>query len=216
MTLRVQFLPINLNAGEYLSDQIERVRQYLNEYRSIFIHANPSVGKTRCLSRISEQVKASGNKSVFAAPFKSLMLQAEKDFGKWDLFCYHDDPKYSKRSLPVIQDGELNIVSTFQQVANIIEELSEDDILIIDEAHYLVELAHDTNVIATRRKLLDAKCKVVFLSGTPYRNDLKRLGVNACIMVSETSSSKSTIHYIEASSVFSYFPIAFVKFVSDF
>tara|TARA_R110000744_G_scaffold311116_3_gene418708 strand:+ start:3205 stop:5454 length:2250 start_codon:yes stop_codon:yes gene_type:complete len=163
---------IILKNGQFLSKHKVEILKLIEKEKRICINSNPGSGKTRLIIEMCKDLIKSGNSNriVFCAPFIIIQNQFEseltKDKIKIDLSLNHLSPRKKLISSDRI------ITSTLQSFKKISEELTENDIVVIDEAHIL---ATSFGVKPTEKEFYDQEilsylntdAKLVLLSGTP-------------------------------------------------
>ncbi len=97
-----------------------------------------------------------------------------------------------------MKDNELVIGTTLHQLPRFIDLLTKDDILVIDEAHQLVQMSHHMQIHKLRRDLLKTHSKLILMTGTPFDGEEKRLKV-ATVKVIEVNPRKDKLIYLPIS-----------------
>lgn len=172
-----------ISIKRYISDQKQELLDIINKERRIMLVANPGTGKTFFASELKKLQKAAGHRFIFATFLTAIPKQLNTDFD-FDLVCSSYEDKWNARiealsgGGKILEDDELVIGTTLHQLIKFTDMLTEDDVIVIDEAHQLVQLAHVERIEQLRLALKTTKAKLLLMSGTPYEGEDKRLGLS--------------------------------------
>lgn len=105
-SLQVEFS----NLREHQQKAVAMLRQGWKQYRSHLINASCGFGKTAVASYLCSQFQAAGVKTVFAAPYVSLVDQTYKRFGQYGMndlsVIWQRDPRYNPHSTVQIASAD--------------------------------------------------------------------------------------------------------------
>ena len=177
-----------LNVSKYLSEKKDQIFEFINENHRTLISANPASGKTSFFAElcINHKINQLKGKIVFCCPFLIIQEQFKEHLeSKGIQINYELNHKSLNRKL-----GEYDkiVTSTFHSFKKIAEYLDENDTVIVDEAHVLLNRykSYEDNTYTYftdfHKSLYKSKAKIVLLTGTPrtalkYILDLKELTV---------------------------------------
>ena len=164
--------PTELHIRDYLSEKKGSILKVIDHEHRVLIQADPGSGKTHFFKELANDIitnKRSG-RLVFTAPFLIILEQFKNDLATKGLTVDLELNGTAKRK--TLLKSDKIITSTYQSLGHIIEELTEDDILVVDEAHalffsYLQALQNRQFYITTVKNLYHTRSKLVLMSGTP-------------------------------------------------
>lgn len=143
--------PIPFPIKRYIGEQQQKLLDIIDEERRILLEANPGTGKTFFATKLMNLQKKEGNRFIYATFLTAIPKQLNTDF-KFDLVCSSYETKWTTRlenleaGDDILEKNELVIGSTLHQLVRFAKDLTEDDVIVIDEAHQLVQLAHQTRI----------------------------------------------------------------------
>lgn len=187
----------NITISKYLSEEKQQILSLINQHHNVLLESNPNSGKTHLFKLIAKDIVDGKRKGrlVFMAPFIIIQDQFKNELAnngvKVDLELNHK----SKRKK--IKDSDKIISSTFKSFHHIANDLTEDDIVVIDESHALF-YAYEKNskkdiYLPIVDGLYDTKAKLVFMSGTPNMCLLDMFELHH-IKVTKSQEIKATIN----------------------
>lgn len=194
--------PITLNIKEYLTEVQKEVFEVIEKNKYILISSNPASGKTTlfanlCIDSLPSKKK---NRIVFCAPYIIIQEQFKQKLVTSKVNVDLELNASSKRKK--INKEDRIITSTFNSFPRISGDLDSDDIVIIDEAHSLLNVFNDkmtnkhTHFGNFYKSLCNTKAKVVLMTGTPidsfyhWFDDLQELKV-----IKDSAKAKVNIQY---------------------
>ncbi|AZJ36449.1 DEAD/DEAH box helicase [Tenacibaculum singaporense] len=213
-------IELQLTKGEYLSYYKAKVLDIIDSNKTILIDSNPGTGKTSLFVEIGIDLKNNKRKGrlIFCAPFLIIQSQFETDLKekgyKIDLILN------SSSERKTLLDTDKIICSTYQSLKHIINDLNENDIIVLDEAHSLGYCYPSKNdsintgyFDAEVSLLLQSKSKVVLMTGTPdeYINKLFKL---TQIKVKKENEKKATVNIFNSKKSAVDLAISFAESVS--
>lgn len=165
-------LPSEIQVNKFITEEKTQILTLIDNHHRVLLQANPALGKTYFFKKLAEDIISGKRKGrlIFVAPFLVIMDQFKNDLNvmgvKVDLELKGDTKRKKLESLDKI------ITSTFQSLHHIIDDLTSDDILVVDEAHALFYNYNKDNMprqYYTRpfQNLYHTKSKLVLMSGTP-------------------------------------------------
>jgi len=161
-----------LQIQKYLTEEKTEILKLLDTHDRILLQANPASGKTYFFKEIAKDITNGKRKGrlVFVAPFLVIMDQFKNDLNLMGVKVDLELKGSTQRKN--IEHSDKIITSTFHSIHHIIDELTEDNILIVDETHALFYNYLNTKgtrdfYIGTIQNLYHTKSKLVVMSGTP-------------------------------------------------
>ncbi len=191
-------ISIVLKEGEYISNHKETVLDAINTHKRVLIDSNPGSGKTTLFVEFACDIIQGKRKGrlVFCAPYiiiQSQFVTSLKSKGyKVDLFLNHQS---LRKNLEV---NDKIITSTYQSLWHIIDELTQEDTIVLDEAHafsYSFLKNHSSRTYFNKEVgiIFNSKAKIVLMSGTANVQINKLLGLTS-IVVKSTSVIQAKIN----------------------
>ena len=161
-----------LHIKDFLSEKKTEILSVIEKERRVLIQADPAAGKTHFFKELANDIttgKRTG-RLVFTAPYLIILEQFINDPAIKELTVDLELKGTSKRKN--LEKSDKIITSTYQSLHHIIDKLTEDDILIVDEAHALFfnyQQASENRQFYTRtvQNLYHTKSMLVLMSGTP-------------------------------------------------
>lgn len=165
---------ITLNINDYLSEVQKEIFEVINNNKNILISATPATGKTTlfanlCVERNSPSIH--NNRIVFCSPYLIIQEQFKQRLIDSKVTVNFELNGECKRKKLEVDDKI--ITSTFKSFPRISESLKPEDIVIIDEAHSLLNVYSDKknkkhdHFGNFYKALYSTKAKVVLMTGTP-------------------------------------------------
>ena len=165
-------LPSKILIKAYITEEKPQILKLIDTHHRVLLQANPALGKTYFFKELAQDIKSGKRKGrlIFVAPFLVIMDQFKNDLlGKGIKIDLELRGTALRKKL---NDTDKIITSTFQSLHHIIDDLTEDDILVVDEAHALFYNYNKNNELRqfytkTVQNLYHTKSKLVLMSGTP-------------------------------------------------
>lgn len=165
-------LPSEIQIKKFLTEEKTEILKLIDKHHRVLLQANPGSGKTHFFKELAKDIKSKKRigRLVFVAPFLIITEQFKNDLSakgiKVDLELRGDNKRKK------LADSDKIITSTFQSLHHIIDDLTSDDILVVDEAHALFYNYNNDNIsrqyyTITIQNLYHTKSKLVLMSGTP-------------------------------------------------
>lgn len=194
-------LPVELQITKYISEQKNQILQLIDVNHRILLQANPGSGKTHFFAEIAKDIKSGKRKGrlIFVAPF---LIITEQFANKVSV-----DLQLKSDSRKELFPTDKIITSTFQSLRHVCNELDEDDIIVIDEAHALFYSYLKTDndrqfYLSTIQDLYHTKAKVVLMSGTPNLNLVSTLRLHHVkIVKSNEIKAKININFSKSENI---------------
>ena len=192
--------PITLKIKQYIDEQQQELLDIIDEEDRILLVANPGTGKTTFASELMSLQKKKGNRFVYATFLTIIPKQLKNEF-KFDLVCSSSETIWTDRVSKtdpdddLLENNELIIGTTLYQLSRFADQLNQDDVIVIDEAHQLVQLSHQSHIQTLRDKLLNTKAKLLLMTGTPFEKDAERLNLSI-VNVIENQPRKDKLIYL--------------------
>jgi DEAD/DEAH box helicase len=194
--------PTIIKIKDYLTEVQKEVFEFIDINKNILISSNPASGKTTlfaqlCIDNVSSK---KNNRIVFCAPYIIIQEQFKQKLVNSEVSVDFELNGSSRRKK--LNDEDRIITSTFKSFHRISQNLSSDDIVIIDEAHSLLNVFSDKKTNRHDhfgnfyKALYDTKAKIVLMTGTPvdsfyqWFDNLKELKV-----FSKSTKAKVNIQY---------------------
>lgn len=185
-------LPVELQITKYISEQKTKILELIDTNQRILLQANPGSGKTHFFEEIAKDILSDkrNGRLIFVAPF---LIITEQFANKVNV-----DLQLKSGSRKELLPTDKIITSTFQSLKHIANELDQDDIIVIDEAHALFYSYLKTNnerqfYLSTIQDLYHTKAKVVLMSGTPNLNLVRTLRLHH-IKITKNNEIKAKIN----------------------
>ncbi|OEY71961.1 DEAD/DEAH box helicase family protein [Salegentibacter salarius] len=188
-----------LRIDKYISEKSKEINSFIQENRRILLNASPGSGKTTFFANlcISHLQNKNPGRIIFCSPFLIIQSQfkraIEKKSLEIDLVLNHTT------SRNYLQNSDKIITSTFKSLSRIKTELSENDLIIVDEAHSLLftygnssKREFFTGIINI---LYHTPAKIVLMTGTPYSGITKILNLSQLKILKEDIKAKVNIQY---------------------
>lgn len=191
---------MNIKINRYISDKKQELLDIIDKESRILLVANPGTGKTYFATKLMELHKKAGNRFIYATFLTAIPKQLNSEFN-FDLVCSSYEKKWTDRlssAQPgddLLESGELVIGTTLHQLLRFTDNLSVDDVIVIDEAHQLVQLAHQNQIYKLREELLKTKAKLLLMTGTPFEHEEERLKLTV-VNVEEKVPRKDKLIYV--------------------
>ncbi len=158
--------------SDYLSEVKEDIFKIIDQEHRVLIQADPGAGKTQLFKKLAKDITTNKKKGklVFTAPYLIILEQFNNDLALDNINVDLELKGTSKRKN--LLNTDRIITSTYQSLSYIIDDLTKDDILVVDEAHALFfnyQKALETRQFYTTtiQNLYHTKSKLVLMSGTP-------------------------------------------------
>jgi hypothetical protein len=174
--------PVTFSINNKIFDEIgDELNSFLGKHKKIYLEANPSYGKTYHFAQLGNDIKngkSTYKRLIFCTPRLIIQEQIANDNLKVD-FKLNGDSKLSE-----LTDDCKVITTTFNSLHLIANQITEDDLIVVDEAHELLRnfnnnYAKTTNPYyhKTLQVLHNSSFSLVLMSGTPTYNFHELLGL---------------------------------------
>ena len=185
---------------KYLSEKKDEIFEFINHHNRLLISANPASGKTTlfadlCVSHIKN--KRSG-RIIFCCPFLIIQKQFKKRIEtKGSKIDFELNGKSKRKKLI---DSDKIITSTYHSLKLISNELKEEDLIIIDEAHSILFTYINNKNIKTFfadfvKCVYKTSAKLVLMTGTPQSGVVELLSLTELKIKLNDVCSKINIQY---------------------
>tara|TARA_R100000935_G_scaffold58912_1_gene99657 strand:+ start:16667 stop:18946 length:2280 start_codon:yes stop_codon:yes gene_type:complete len=161
-----------LHIIDYLSEEKVAILRTIDNEHRVLLQADPGAGKTHLFKVLADDITTNKRRGrlVFTAPFLIILKQFKNDLSTKGITV--DLELHGTALRKTLLPTDKIITSTYQSLGHIINELTEDDILVVDEAHalffnYQQILAPRQFYTTTIQNLYHTKSKLVLMSGTP-------------------------------------------------
>lgn len=163
---------IQLQINKHITEEKTEILKLIDKHHRVLLEANPASGKTHLFKELANDITNGKIKGrlIFVAPFLIITEQFKNDLLAKGINVDLELKGTTKRK--ELEKSDKIITSTFQSLHHIINELTEGDILVVDEAHalfynYYQGQAPRQFYSTTVQNLYHTKSKVVLMSGTP-------------------------------------------------
>ncbi len=181
---------MNIKINRYISNKKQELLDIIDKEGRILLVANPGTGKTYFATELMELQKKAGNRFIYATFLTAIPKQLNTDF-KFDLVCSSYEKTWTDRMEnfepgdDLLEKDELVIGTTLHQLVRFAKDLTEDDVIVIDEAHQLVQLSHQPSINNLREELKNTTAKLLLMTGTPFEKDAERLNLSIVNILEE-------------------------------
>ncbi|WP_445386425.1 DEAD/DEAH box helicase [Robiginitalea sp. IMCC44478] len=189
-----------ISIENYLSEQKDFLMDFINTHRRIQLNASPGSGKTTFFADLcAEHLKnKKPGRILFCAPFLIIQKQFDQRLNSKGLSIDFELNGQTRRK--TLLDTDVIITSTFKSIHHIKDQISEDDLVIIDEAHSL--LFHYSNKVNRKdfffemmKFLFKTKAKIVLMTGTPHSGINSFLNLKELKVIKDDLKSNINIQY---------------------
>lgn len=206
-------LPTEIQINKYITEEKAQILSLIDKHHRVLLQANPASGKTYFFKELTKDIKSGKRKGrlVFVAPFLIITDQFKNDLLAKGIKVDLELRGTSLRKK--LNDTDKIITSTFQSLHHIVDNLKEDDIIVVDEAHALFYNYHKgansrQYYTITIQNLYHTKSKLVLMSGTPNLSLIQILTLHHIIVTKRIE--------IEASINIEYTNLTHMQVVKEF
>jgi len=165
---------LTLMINKKISDEVrQQVQDYIIAHKRIFLESNPGLGKTYYFAQLGKLIKKGDNhfkRLIFITPRRIIQDQIEQEL----LADFSLNGKVKKKNL-LLKPTHKIITSTYSSLYKIAEQITDNDLIVVDEAHELLR-AYKTPSKPTQyytkilQTLFNTEASIVLMSGTPVNN----------------------------------------------
>ncbi|HEY9184319.1 MAG TPA: DEAD/DEAH box helicase family protein [Salegentibacter sp.] len=190
---------IEIQVENYISEKKEFILEFIKHNHRILINSSPGSGKTTFFAELCKDhlQKDKPGRIIFCSPFLIIQNQFEQSLNKRSVKIDFHLNHRSKRKQLVKKDKI--VTSTFHSLHLIENQITDRDLIVIDEAHALLynykEKQERKFFISTIQVLYHTNAKVVAMSGTPYEGVSKILNLKELKVIKETQPARINIQY---------------------
>ena len=163
--------PIIISIEQKIYDEIgNEVNSFIKEHKKIYLEANPSYGKTYHFAQLGNLIKSQKsiyNRLIFCTP--RLIIQEQIANTLSVDFILNGDS-----NLKELKDSDKIITSTYNSLHLIANQITDNDLIVIDEAHELLRnfysrFKENKNPYYNKilQTLYNSTSSLVLMSGTP-------------------------------------------------
>jgi len=188
-----------LNIYQYISEKEEEIIEFINNGRRVLLNANPGSGKTFFVARlcINHLKNTKEGRIIFCSPYLIIQDQFRRELAKNDVEVNLELNSKSPRKHLISTDKV--ITSTYKSLYLISNDLKTDDLLIVDEAHSLLNTygygANKEFFSSTIKILYHTPAKIALMTGTPYSGITKILNLSELKIIKNDIQAKINIQY---------------------
>jgi hypothetical protein len=195
----IQIYEQGITINNYLSEIKDKINNYIKFFKRILLNADPATGKTAFFAELCTEHKKSNTEGriIFCSPFIIIQEQFKARLRQNDVVVDFELNHKAKRKSLI--DSDRIITSTFHSIYHIADQLNENDLIIVDEAHSLM-FSYKSNNKRTffseiYKVLYNTTAKIVLMSGTPYPGIIKFLNLRELKVYKTNIKSVVNIQY---------------------
>jgi hypothetical protein len=189
-----EYIVKELKIDQYLSDKKGEIFNFINKHRRVLLAANPATGKTTLFADlyVSHIKNKKKGRIIFCCPYLIIQSQFKERIESEGIEI--DFELNHKAVRKKLKDFDKIITSTFNSFKHIAKQLTEDDTIIIDEAHTILKTYKDyknnslTYFTDFTQCLYRTNSKLILMTGTPNS------ALNALFNVSELKIIRKEKH----------------------
>lgn len=195
----LQPLREEIEIKKYLSEASDEINSFIFKQRRILLNANPGSGKTffvagLCINHLKNKKEG---RIIFCSPFLIIQDQFKRELVKNNVEVNLELNSQSPRKHLIPTDKV--ITTTYKSLHLISNDLKSDDLLIVDEAHSLLNTygygAYKEFYSTTIKILYHTPAKITLMTGTPYSGITKILNLSELKIIKNDIQAKINIQY---------------------
>lgn len=190
-----------ITVKNHISEEKDKVLKFIDKNRRVLLTASPGSGKTYFFTKLCEDIirnKRDG-RIIFCSPFLVIQSQFRHNIEKLGLKIDIELNSEISKKKHLLKDNYKIITSTYKSLHKIDNEISEKDLIVVDEAHTLYHTfgkgKNREFYFSIFKILFKTQAKIVLMTGTPYEGLSEVLRLDTLKVINSTKESTINIQY---------------------